>query len=868
MAIDPICGMHVDESTELKTTVDGETHYFCSQHCLQKFESRENSPGELQTLESTEHESCCHSEPAPSKTSQPASDSECCGGGELNIVEFGSLSNDDTKATHDCCHGDGTMTANADSEAKYVCPMCPGVESDVPSDCPKCGMALERNPSFRGERKTIYTCPMHPEIEQDGPGDCPICGMDLEPKTIVLDDDDDDDELNSMTRRFWVAVALTIPIMILAMGEMIGIPIHSWVGVAASHWLQLVFATPVFFWCGWPFLVRGIRSLKTGNLNMFTLIGMGTAAAYFFSIIAMLFPDFIPESFLTHGNVPVYFEASTMIIALVLLGQVLELRARKQTSGAIRELMSLSPDRARVIRDGQEQTIPLEQVVEGDRIRIVPGDKIPVDGSVVSGQSTVDESMITGEPIPVRKKTGDNAIGGTVNQTGSFEMVAEKVGSETTLSRIVEMVANAQRSRAPIQKLADTVSGYFVPAVILVSILTFILWSIFGPTETRFAYAFVNAVAVLVIACPCALGLATPMSIMVGVGRGAKEGVLIKDAEALEALEKIDYLIVDKTGTLTEGKPKLVDIVTLSEISEDELLTKTAALEQQSEHPLGDAILQAARERKLSLPDVQDFDSSTGLGIQGTINDDHLIVGSPKFLITNNVQGIEKVRNRADGLRSEGSTVVYVAIGQQLVGLLAVNDPIKESTPNAVQGLHQLGIKVAMLTGDNEVTAQHVAKQLNIDEVAAGVSPEDKHNRVQELKQQNRRVAMAGDGINDAPALAASDVGIAMGTGTDVAIESAGVTLVKGDLRGIERAIRLSRATMKNIRQNLFFAFIYNVLGVPIAAGVLYPFFGILLSPMIAAAAMSLSSVSVIANSLRLRSVQLDNQTSTSTANS
>ncbi|MEW4491062.1 heavy metal translocating P-type ATPase [Thalassoglobus sp. JC818] len=859
MAIDPICGMHVDESTELKTLVDGETHYFCSQHCLQKFMSQESSPPELQTLDSTQAESCCHSEAASAKTPQPDSGKDCCGGGELNIVEFGGLSSNKEAATHDCCHGDGTMTANAESKAKYICPMCPGVESDVPSDCPKCGMSLERTPSYRAERKTIYTCPMHPEIEQEGSGDCPICGMDLEPKTVVLDDDDDDAELNSMTRRFWVAVALTLPIMVLAMGEMIGIPIHSWISVSTSHWLQLILATPVFFWCGWPFLVRGIRSLKTANLNMFTLIGMGTAAAYFFSIIAMLFPDFIPESFLTHGNVPVYFEAATMIIALVLLGQMLELRARKQTSGAIRELMSLSPDTARVVRDGNEQTIPLEQVVEGDKIRIVPGDKIPVDGSVVSGQSTVDESMITGEPIPVRKQTGDNAIGGTVNQTGSFEMVAEKVGNETTLSRIVEMVANAQRSRAPIQKLADTVSSYFVPAVILVSILTFIVWSIFGPAETRFAYAFVNAVAVLVIACPCALGLATPMSIMVGVGRGAKEGVLIKDAESLETLEKIDYLIVDKTGTLTEGKPKLVNIIALGEMSEDDLLTTTAALEQQSEHPLGEAILEAAREQNFTLPDVQDFDSSTGMGIQGTINNQHIVIGSPKFLKENNVEGITEIQQRADELRSEGSTVVHVAVDQKLVGLLAVNDPIKESTPNAVQGLHQLGIKVTMLTGDNEVTARHVSKQLNIDEVAASVSPEDKHHRVEELKSQNHRVAMAGDGINDAPALAAADVGIAMGTGTDVAIESAGVTLVKGDLRGIERAIRLSKATMKNIRQNLFFAFIYNVLGVPIAAGVLYPFFGILLSPMIAAAAMSLSSVSVIANSLRLRAVQLDN---------
>lgn len=858
MPIDPICGMTVDESTQLKTAIDGEAFYFCSAHCLEKFNSQQMSSGEAEASKGALPGGCCSSETAVDQKKRAASGGGCCGGDVTQTVQLESSRVASNETAHSCCHGDASHNVNASSEAKYICPMCPDVESDVPDDCPKCGMALERNPSYRGESKTIYTCPMHPEIEQEEPGDCPICGMDLEPKTIVINDEEDDTELKSMSRRFWVSVALAVPIMFLTMGGMLGIPIHLWISTGASHWLQLILATPVFFWCGWPFLVRGVRSLKTGHLNMFTLISMGTAAAYLFSIFAMLFPHLIPESFLDHGAVPVYFEAAVMIIALVLLGQVLELKSRKQTSGAIRELMTLSPDTARVIRDGNEQVIPLDQVVEGDRIRIVPGDKIPVDGSVMSGSSTVDESMITGEPIPVRKETGDKAVGGTVNQTGSFEMVAEKVGTETTLSRIVEMVANAQRSRAPIQKLADTASGYFVPAVIVISILTFILWAIFGPQESRFSYAFVNAVAVLVIACPCALGLATPMSIMVGVGRGAKEGVLIKDAESLEMLEKVDYLIVDKTGTLTEGRPKLANIVSFGEIGEEELLKLTASLEQQSEHPLGEAILESARNRKLELQNIDKFDSSTGLGIQGNVSGQNLLVGSPVFLKQNGIDGVDDAQQQADELRSQGSTVVHVAIDGQLAGLLAINDPIKESTPKAVEGLHQLGIEIAMLTGDNEVTAQHVAKQLKIDEVGAGVSPQDKHDRVQELKSQHKMVAMAGDGINDAPALAASHVGIAMGTGTDVAIESAGVTLVKGDLRGIERAIRLSRMTMKNIRQNLFFAFIYNALGVPIAAGLLYPFFGILLSPMIAAAAMSLSSVSVIANSLRLRSVSLN----------
>jgi Cu+-exporting ATPase len=584
---------------------------------------------------------------------------------------------------------------------------------------------------------------------------------------------------------------------------------------------------------------------------------MGTGAAYLFSLFAMLFPHFIPEAFREHGAIPVYFEAAAMITALVLLGQVLELRARKQTSGAIRELMSLAPDTARVVRDGEERIVPLDEVQSGDILRIVPGDKVPVDGTVTSGSSSVDESMITGEPVPVKKSDGDSVIGGTVNQTGSFEMRADKVGSETTLSRIVDMVANAQRSRAPIQRIADTVSGYFVPAVIAVAVITFILWAWLGPAESRLAYALVNAVAVLIIACPCALGLATPMSIMVGVGRGAKEGVLIKDAESLEALEAVDYLIVDKTGTLTEGRPRITDIVTLIDIDESELLSLAAGVEQRSEHPLAEAVVRAAKDRELTVPEVTEFDSITGGGVHGSVRDRNILIGKPSLLKERGISGVDEAKSQADEFRAKGGTVILVAVDQRLAGLLAVTDPIKESTPDAVKTLHQLGLKVAMLTGDNEVTGKTVAHDLNIDDFRADLSPQDKHDRINELKTSGNKVAMAGDGINDAPALAASDVGIAMGTGTDVAIESAGVTLVKGDLRGIEKAIRLSRATMKNIRQNLFFAFIYNILGVPIAAGILYPFFGILLSPMLAAAAMSLSSVSVIANALRLRSQQL-----------
>jgi P-type Cu+ transporter len=801
MAIDPICGMTVDESTALSTTRGGETFYFCCSHCLEKF----NSP--------------------------------------LPVLNEQATAVKETGQSHSCCQG-GTNDQDtaAPEQARYICPMCPGIASDVPAACPKCGMALEKNPSFidSADRKTVWTCPMHPDVEQDEPGSCPICGMDLETRSITVDDDDDP-ELQSMTRRFQLSVALAVPVFLLAMAPMAGVPIARWIGSSLSRWIQFVLATPVVLWCGWPFIVRGAASLRTRHFNMFTLIAMGTGAAYLFSLCAMLFPQFIPDTFREHGEIPVYFEAAAMITALVLLGQ------------AIRELLSLAPDTARVVHDGEEQVVPVDEVAAGDTLRVVPGDRIPVDGTVLEGRSNVDESMITGEPVPAMKTTGDSVIGGTVNQTGSFDMRAERVGSETTLSRIVEMVSNAQRSRAPIQRIADTVSGYFVPTVVAVAVATFLLWAWLGPTESRLAYALVNAVAVLIIACPCALGLATPMSIMVGVGRGAKEGVLIKDAESLETLETIDHLVVDKTGTLTEGRPKLTDIVTLTEISESELIMLAAGVEQRSEHPLAEAVVRGARDRSLTIPDVGHFDSITGGGVKGKVENRDLLIGKPSLLKQQGVSGVDDAQTQADEFRAAGSTVLLVAVDQQLAGLLVVTDPIKQSTTDAVRALHSLGLNITMLTGDNIVTARTVADALQIDDFRGGVSPQDKHDIVRALKASGAKVAMAGDGINDAPALAASDVGIAMGTGTDVAIESAGVTLVKGDLRGIEKAIRLSHATMKNIRQNLFFAFFYNILGVPIAAGILYPFLGVLLSPMIAAAAMSLSSVSVIINALRLR---------------
>ena len=708
------------------------------------------------------------------------------------------------------------------------------------------------------KHEVSYICPMHPEVEQDRPGTCPKCGMALEPKSFSPNTEDDDGELHDMTRRFWVAVALTIPAALLAMLPMVGVPLDRWLGTTLHLWLQVVLSTPVVLWAGWPFFDRGWRSVLTWNLNMFTLIAIGTGAAYLYSLAAVLFPGMIPEDFKHHGRVEVYFEAAAVIVTLVLLGQVLELRARRRTSGAIRQLLSLAPPAARIVRDGVEQVVALEQVHQGDLLRVRPGEKIPVDGTVREGRSTVDESMLTGEPVPAEKETGDKLIGGTVNQTGSFLMVADKVGEDTVLAQIVNLVAGAQRSRAPIQKVADTVAGYFVPAVVLVAVVTFLVWAIVQPEQPALAWALVNAVAVLIIACPCALGLATPMSIMVGIGRGATEGVLIKDAEVLETLEKVDTLVVDKTGTLTEGRPKLTDCLPANSFTADDLLRLTAAVEQQSEHPLAHAIVVGAQDRNIDLPSVEDFDSVTGGGAHAKVDGRTVLIGKRSLLVEQGVSGVDALDTRADELQRQGRTVMYAAVDQQFAGLIAVADPIKKSTPEAIRALHAMELRVIMLTGDNEKTAKTVADQLGIDEFAAGVRPEDKHRRIQALRAEGRIVAMAGDGINDAPALAEANVGVAMGTGTDVAIESSGVTLVQGDLRGIVKSVKLSRATMRNIRQNLFFAFIYNALGVPIAAGALYPISEhLLLNPMIAAAAMSLSSVSVVGNALRLRSITI-----------
>jgi len=700
---------------------------------------------------------------------------------------------------------------------------------------------------------TIYTCPMHPEIRQEGPGSCPICGMALEPETFSLDSGPDPEYID-MRRRFWISAAFSLPLFLYAMGDMIpGQPFQSWFDPATATWLQLLLATPVVLWGAWPFFVRGVKSLKTMNLNMFTLIGLGVAVAYGFSLIATFFPEAFPAAFRGHGGtVAVYYEAAAVITTLVLLGQVLELKARGQTSSALRALLELAPPIAtRINEDGSEEEVALDQVQSGDRLRVRPGEKIPVDGTIAKGKSTIDQAMITGEPIPVQKAEGDAVTGGTVNQTGSFVMTAERVGKDTLLAKIVQMVADAQRSRAPIQKLADTVAGFFVPTVVLVALTTFAVWALWGP-EPALAYGLVNAVAVLIIACPCALGLATPMSIMVGTGKGAQNGILIKNAEALETFEKIDTIVVDKTGTLTEGKPKLVSVEPESGFEADELLAWVAAIEVASEHPLAAAIVEGARDKGLQFEAASDFQSVTGEGVEATVENKRVAIGNEKLMERLGATSAD-LTSKADDGRSQGQTVMFVAIDGKAAGLIGVADPVKETTAAAIRTLHKAGLHVVMLTGDAEATAQAVGKMIGIDEIHANVSPEDKHRVISELQAAGKKVAMAGDGINDAPALAKADIGIAMGTGTDVAMESAGITLVKGDLGGIAKARRLSQLTMGNIRQNLFFAFFYNALGVPVAAGILYPWFGILLSPMIAAAAMSLSSVSVIGNALRLR---------------
>jgi P-type Cu+ transporter len=793
--VDPVCGMTIDPADAAgHTEHEGQTYYFCNPSCLERFEA---DPGR-------------YLDPGRKEAARPA--------------------------------GAGA--------AEYTCPMDPEVRQRGPGACPKCGMALEPVDAAPVSR-VEWTCPMHPEIVREEPGPCPICGMALEPRTVLLEEKNP--ELEDMTRRFRISSLLTLPILAFMLADLLpGHPLDRWLPAGSRHWLELALATPVVLWGGWPFFVRGWASIVNRHLNMFTLIALGVGAAYAYSVVAILAPGLFPDSFRMNGQIAVYFEPAAVIVVLVLLGQVLELRARSRTSAAIRNLLGLAPKTARRLEaDGVERDVPLELVQAGDRLRVRPGERVPVDGVVLEGVTTIDESMITGEPIPVEKSTDAPVTGGTVNGTGMFVMQAERVGSDTLLAQIVRMVSEAQRSRAPIQRLADVVSAWFVPIVVLVAVITFGVWSAIGP-DPRLAHALVNAVAVLIIACPCALGLATPMSIMVGTGRGAERGVLIRHAEALEILEKVTTVVVDKTGTLTEGKPKLVTVEPAAGFDAETVLRLTASVEHVSEHPLAGAIVAGARERRLPTGDVADFESVTGMGVIGTVEGRRVAVGNLRHLDALGIDA-DRLRGRADALRGEGQTVMFVAVDGRPAGLIGVADPVKPTTVEAIEALHREGLKVVMLTGDNRTTADAVARAVGIDAVEADVLPDQKADVVKRLQARGERVAMAGDGINDAPALAQAEVGIAMGTGTDVAMESAGVTLVKGDLRGIVQARRLSRATMRNIRQNLFFAFVYNALGVPIAAGILYPFFGLLLSPMIASAAMTFSSVSVIGNALRLR---------------
>lgn len=787
-----------------------------------------------------EKKTCCSSstpQPAPKDEPEKAS---CCGNGHGH---------------HHGHHHDAAITPS--STAKYYCPMCPGVESDKPGDCPKCGMALERNLAWQAPKQTIYTCPMHPEVEQDHPGDCPKCGMPLEPKFVDQDTEaHEDNEAAKLKTKLWISALLSLPVFLLAMGEMAfagKLPVSA----TGSTWIQFALSSIVALGTGGFIFAKAWRSLLHRSLNMFTLIALGVGSAWLYSTVAVLFPHLFPHSLRHGGAVAVYFEAAAVITTLVILGQWLEARARSKTGQAVQALLGLAAKTARRIVDGKEEEVPLDHIQPGDTLRVRPGEKIPVDGSIIDGNSNVDESMITGEPLPVAKKVGDHVVGATINQTGAFLMKAEKIGADTLLSQIVHMVAEAQRSRAPIQRLADQVSGWFVPAVVLIALLTFAGWMLFGP-EPRLAYAIANSVAVLIIACPCALGLATPMSIMVGVGRGAQLGVLVRDAAALEQAEKVTYLVTDKTGTLTEGRPAVKEIHSTSRHSEDELLAISAALEAMSEHPLAHAIVEEAKSRKLAIPEVANFESVTGAGITGEVNGKLIRIGKPSWIEAEASAIPEQLGKASQDLQARAHTVIWIAEGNEVAGFVAVADPIKQSTPQAVKTLHEMGLKIVMLTGDNQATARKVGAELGIDDVRGDLSPSDKHQIIRELRSKGAVVAMAGDGINDAPALAEADVGIAMGTGTDIAIQSAGMTLVKGDLRGIARALGLSRTVMKNIRQNLFFAFFYNAIGVPVAAGILYPLTGWLLNPMIAGAAMALSSVSVIGNALRLRNQSID----------
>jgi P-type Cu+ transporter len=855
---DPVCGMSVNPATAKYSHAHaGKDFYFCCAGCADKFRtdpekylsrSAPSQPSGLVMLGAA--------------ASRPAISSSLAQNDSTAFVPQAK------QAVRAPMHGEDHAPSRS---VAYVCPMCPEVREHNPGACPSCGMALEsESPAVR---RIEYTCPMHPEIVRDAPGSCPICGMALEPRTVAAVEEENP-ESRDMSRRFWVSVVLTAPLLVIAMASMISeMPLRRILPGAYLPWIEFLLATPVVLWAGWPFFQRFWTSLVNRSPNMFTLIGMGTGVAYGYSVIATVAPQLFPPSLRGMDGYPdVYFEAAAAITTLVLLGQVMELRARSRTSSAIRALLDLSPKMARRLNpDSSENDVPLEQVKPGDRLRVRPGEKVPVDGMVLEGSTSVDESMITGESLPVEKTVDDNVIGGTINATGSFVMRAERVGDETLLARIVQLVSQAQRSRAPIQRLADRVSAWFVPLVVAVAIVTFVAWFVFGP-QPRLAHALVNAVAVLIIACPCALGLATPMAIMVGTGRAAHAGVLIKNAEALETLEKVDTLVVDKTGTLTEGKPRVVSVVVTlprepqssqnhsvsgrRSFNEDELLRLVASLERASEHPLGSAIVAAAKERGIALSEVSGFKSLTGRGVTATLDSKVMAAGNEQLLRDLGAT-YDDVLPKAEELRTQGQTVIFVLVDGELAGLIGIADPVKASAPDAVRNLRDQGIDVVMITGDNRLTAQAVAKQLGIEKFEAEVWPEGKVDVVRKLQEQGRVVAMAGDGINDAPALAQANVGIAMGTGTDVAIESAGITLVKGDLRGIVRARKLSQATMRNIRQNLFFAFIYNAIGVPIAAGALYPFFGLLLSPIFAAAAMSFSSVSVITNALRLRSVKL-----------
>jgi P-type Cu+ transporter len=859
---DPVCGMKVTRARSAgQVEHNGKAYFFCGKSCVAKFTA--NPDAYLKPALATDP--VCHMKVDPAKakaiiTHNGTTYYFCCQGCHDKFVQAPEKYLQPAAPTVVTLTGASKPAATAASSraVDYICPMDPEVHESKPGACPICGMALEPAQISLSNTRAEYTCPMHPEVVRPEPGSCPICGMALEPRTVTVEEKNP--ELDDMRRRFWIGTALTIPLLaIMVDGFVNAHPLAGFLGRSLG-WVEFALATPVVLWCGWPFLVRGWNSLRSWNLNMFTLIGLGIGVSYLYSISALIasvaWANHIPATLkAADGGVNLYFEPAAVITTLVLLGQVLELKARSRTSSALKALLGLAPKTARmVLPDGSEEDRPLEAVAVGDALRVRPGEKVPVDGVVLDGASSVDESMVTGEPLPVEKTAGSQVTGGTVNATGSFRMRAERVGSETLLSQIVQMVSAAQRTRAPIQRLADRAAGWFVPTVVAIAVLTAIIWALWGP-EPHLAHALVNGVAVLIIACPCALGLATPMSIMVGTGRGAQSGVLVRNAEALERLSEVTILVVDKTGTLTEGKPQLTQIETVGNLAENEVLRLVASLEQASEHPLAGAILRAAKERQLWLAPATAFQSTTGKGAQAEVDGKSVVIGNAAQMEAASI-ALGAAKERAEAMQREGTTVLFAAVDGTLAALLGVSDPIKPSAVEAMRQLHKDGLRVVMLTGDTRTTAEAVARRLGIDQVEAGVLPQQKAKIIQRLQAEGK-VAMAGDGINDAPALAQADVGIAMGTGTDVAIESAGIVLVKGDLHGIVRARELSRATLRNIRQNLWFAFLYNSLGVPIAAGILYPFFGLLLSPMIASAAMTMSSVSVISNALRLRTVKL-----------